>query len=95
MFIKRLFKLLKRKRMATKLGISFNRCSSFKLPCRIAINEKYHKLFLPDENGVKVAFIELLLDDCYGCRSLRQPVDTVLDIGANIGEYSLISARLR
>jgi FkbM family methyltransferase len=39
-----------------------------------------------------VAFVELLLDDCYGLRRLvrrREGVATILDVGANVGLFGL------
>jgi len=87
--IRRLMRLLKRRKSAARLGISFDRCATFHLPDQIVINGTRHRLSLPNENGVWVAFIELLLDDCYGCRQISQPVKTVLDIGANVGLFGI------
>jgi FkbM family methyltransferase len=90
--INRLITLLKRKQAAARLGISFNRSASFRVPDSIRLNGATQTIHLPDENGVKVAFIELLLDDCYGCRELQQrseSIQTVLDIGGNVGLFSI------
>ncbi len=49
-------------------------------------------LRLPAEYGVNVAFIELLLDDCYRLRRLSRQGETVariVDIGANVGLFGL------
>lgn len=91
MLINKVFKLIKRRRNAARLGIQFKRCADFHLPEKIWINGKWQALSLPDENGVKVAFIELILDDCYGCRKISSPVKTVLDIGANAGLFGMIA----
>ena len=51
---------------------------------------------LPEENGVKVAFIDLLLDDCYRCGELKhrgEDVKTVLDIGGNVGLFGLAARK--
>jgi FkbM family methyltransferase len=42
---------------------------------------------------MKHIFIEVLLDDCYGTQDLHEPVETVLDIGANVGLFS-VAARM-
>ena len=89
MLVRRLIQLINRKKVAVKLGIRFNRCSTFVLPEQIVIKGQHHRLSLPDEHGIKVAFIDLLLDDCYGCRELDDPVKTVLDIGANVGLFGI------
>lgn len=88
----RLFTLLKRKRVAGRLGIAFDRSASFRLPKSVSLNGTPQAIHLPEEIGVKVAFIELLLDDCYGCHQLQksgETIKTVLDIGANVGLFGL------
>lgn len=92
MFIHRLLQLYRRRRAARRFGFAFNRCADFQLPDHITINDDHHRLYLPNENGVKVAVIDLLLDDCYRCKELvksAQPVNTVLDIGANVGLFGI------
>jgi FkbM family methyltransferase len=91
--INRLITLMRRMKAASHLGISFNRSSSFRIPEFIRVNGVQQAIRLPlDENGIRVAFIELLLDDCYGCRRLRKrggSIKTVLDIGGNVGLFGL------
>ncbi|OGR53029.1 MAG: hypothetical protein A2049_04720 [Elusimicrobia bacterium GWA2_62_23] len=89
MLLRRLITLIKRNRAAAGLGVKFGRSASFSLPDKIMLGGKMYSLALPEENGVKVAFIDLLLDDCYGCRDVRAPVKTVLDVGANVGLFGL------
>jgi FkbM family methyltransferase len=43
---------------------------------------------LPEESGVRNAFIDILLDDCYGLDSMSE-ASTILDVGANVGLFSL------
>ena len=86
MIVDRISKLLRRRRMASKLGVPFYRSASFRLPDAICLNGSMKNLRLPDENGVKIAFIDLLLDDCYGCRALKNHganINTILDIGVS------------
>jgi FkbM family methyltransferase len=87
--LERLIILLKRRRAAAKFGIGFTRSAFFKLPGSINLHGIRHELKLPEENGIRVAFIELLLDDCYGCMSVTEPVKTVLDVGANVGLFGI------
>lgn len=90
--VKRIDTLLKRRKAAAELGVRFQRCASFRLPHVIKVNGRLQRLSLPEENGIKVAFIELLLDDCYGCGTLERRGDriqTVLDIGGNVGLFGL------
>lgn len=46
---------------------------------------------MPDEPCQRVAFVELLLDDCYHLRPLagRAKIRTIVDIGANVGLFGL------
>jgi FkbM family methyltransferase len=90
--MRRIAKLFRRRKCARQYGSSFARSADFRLPEYITLHGIRHKLVVPDENGVKIAFIELLLDDCYRCRELvgsPEPVSTILDIGANVGLFGL------
>lgn len=89
MFFGRLLQLYRRRRIAKQYGFIFKRSANFQMPDHININNNRHRLHLPDENGVKIAVIDLLLDDCYGLKKLAQPIRNVLDIGANVGLFSL------
>ena len=96
MLVKRLLQLLKRRKAAAKLGITFERSSTFHLPEKLFINGQLRNIRIPNEIGVQVAFVELLLDDCYKCGKLKrssQHIKTVLDIGANVGLFG-IAARI-
>ncbi len=94
MFVKRFLDLVKRRNRAKKLGLEFPRAESFKIPNEILINGDRKSVSLPIESGVKIAFVEILLDDCYGLEEVHQPILKVLDIGANVGLFS-IAARNR
>jgi len=84
--------LMSRRKSAANLGVRFSRCASFNLPSKMVINGKEIALNMPNENGIKVAFIDLLLDDCYGCHELRRKepqIKTILDIGGNVGLFGI------
>ena len=53
-----------------------------------------HQLHLPKDHGATIAFLDILLDDCYGLRAFPGEVAAVLDIGAHAGLFSL-AARMR
>lgn len=89
MMFGRLLKLIERQKRAKKLGVKFNRCASFKLPDHLTIGGNNKIVKLPIEIGVNVAFIDILLDDCYGLETLSHPIRKVLDIGANVGLFGL------
>lgn len=94
MSFKKLFNVIRRINRAKKLGIKFQRAASFKIPNNLLIDGERKTVSLPPEQGVKVAFVEILLDDCYGLEALSQPVVKILDIGANVGLFG-IAARNR
>jgi FkbM family methyltransferase len=79
---------------ALQLGCSFVRTSDFRLPNEIKLNGRRIETRFPNEIGVETAFLELLLSDCYGLRTVKGPVRKVLDIGANVGIFA-IAARQR
>jgi FkbM family methyltransferase len=89
----RLRVLFTRRARARNWGISFQRAASFVVPDSVILAGERHSLFVPFENGVRVAFLELLLDDCYGLRELSHDVTTILDIGANVGLFGLAARR--
>jgi FkbM family methyltransferase len=91
--IKRFLTLFSRRKRAARLGIKFRRAATFRIPGNIIICKKDTKLNLPLENGVKVAFLDILLDDCYCLERISSPVKTVLDIGAHAGLFG-IAARI-
>jgi FkbM family methyltransferase len=92
MILSRIYKFFVRKKNARKFGIRFSGSSNFKLPEKIILNGKWESVSFPNEHGIKVAFIELLLDDCYCCMEVKKPIKTILDIGSNVGLFGL-SAR--
>jgi FkbM family methyltransferase len=87
--------LVRRYLAARRLGLSFHRASTFKLPSRLHLQSgEWLQLQLPEDGGSRTAFIDLLLDDCYGLRRLPRKMLTVADIGCHAGLFS-IAARLQ
>lgn len=92
MFDNRVFKLIRRKVQANRLGIHFSRQQAFVLgipPASLRLNGRKVEINLPQEIGVATAFIEILMDDCYGLDAMPTSVQTVLDVGANVGLFGL------
>jgi FkbM family methyltransferase len=94
MVLQRVLNLVKRKHRAKKLGLEYQRAAEFEIPNSLVINGDRKTVSLPQDYGVKVAFVEILLDDCYGLDDLSKPILNILDIGANVGLFS-IAARNR
>lgn len=46
-------------------------------------------LAYPDELGVRMDFLVCLVDDEYGLHQMRTPISTIVDIGSNMGFFSL------
>lgn len=89
--INRFIKLLRRRNRARNLGFVFKRSAGFELPATISLFNETKGLYLPSEIGVKVAFLELLLDDCYQLSKIPSNITSVLDIGANVGLFGIAS----
>jgi FkbM family methyltransferase len=59
------------------------------LPSRLRLFGEELALKYPDDPTLISDVINILLDDEYGLGNIRSPVNTVVDIGANIGLFSL------
>jgi FkbM family methyltransferase len=88
----RVTQLAVRRRRARRFGFEFPRARDFRLPQTLLIGGRERALSLPENDGVRSAFIPIFLDDCYGLER-TSGVRTVLDIGANVGVFGL-AARL-
>ena len=91
--IDKFLQLLSRRRRAKRWGVSFERVKTFQLPQSLKLHGKSVDLHLPTKDaGMVSEFIEVMLDDCYKLESwqkrLRADV-TILDIGGNVGLFSL------
>jgi len=86
---------LRRRRNSLRFGVPFGRSRDAKLPARLRLNGSDVDLHAPNEAGVNADFVTIFLDDCYGLLDLTlPPKPRVIDIGANIGLFSM-AARLR
>jgi len=80
---------LVRRARAKELGCSFLRGPSFRTPKSIIMQGTRVDLLFPEEKGIKFAFVDIFLDDVYGLRNATSDYASILDIGANVGFFSL------
>lgn len=77
---------------ARRLGLPYFRTSSFNLPEAIKINGNFIRLDYPDEKGIFIDFLSIFLDDDYGLTEFRKNrISKIIDIGANVGFFSIAS----
>jgi len=74
---------------ALRLGIFFLRARWFKMPHAVRAAGKKVVLHYPPEHGVEVDFIGCCVRNDYGLRQQLKAVETILDIGANVGFFSI------
>jgi FkbM family methyltransferase len=74
---------------AAKLQLLWNGTTRFRLPRRFRFNSKLYCVDGPDEKTLAWVFRDVILDDEYGLNCLPRRPATILDIGGNIGLFSL------
>ena len=85
-------KFITRHKNARRLGLSYCRTSSFNLPETININGNSINLDYPEEKGIFIDFLSIFLDDDYGLAEFRKNnISKIIDIGANVGFFSIAS----
>ena len=89
MFVSKIKAFTDKRVRARKWGITLLLSQAFQIPAKVTLNGKSVQLNLPKEQGVSVAFSEIMFADCYGLLSTKGPINTVLDIGGNVGIFSL------
>lgn len=89
MLLNRITTFIQKRVRAREIGVTLWRIQDFRLPARLRLNGKTVPVLFPEERGVLVAFVELFFGDCYGLHQTTAPVETVLDIGANVGIFAL------
>jgi len=88
-FLKKWLRLRRRRKRAARLGFEFKRSAGFEPPKHIDVRGKRLKLSFPDEVGTVNDFLTIFLDDDYRLELHKWEVSTVLDIGANLGFFSV------
>ncbi len=87
--IHRIFLFMKRFLRARRYGVFFPGTSRFSPPHRIRLGAREVTLSFPDEIGLRSDFINVILDDEYGLHNMPFALERVLDVGANIGLFSI------
>jgi len=82
-------KNIKRLRKAARMGFLWPGTSRFSLPRKFKWKGRTWSLDTPSENTLNWVFRDLLIDDEYGLERLGPPPKTILDVGANVGMFSL------
>jgi FkbM family methyltransferase len=75
--------------MAKELEFLFIGTTYTRMPHHLRLFDKTVVLTYPNDRALLSDVINIFLDDEYGLRSICGPVKTVVDIGANIGLFSL------
>jgi FkbM family methyltransferase len=91
MIVHRVQLLIRRFLRARKFGISFTGTSGFVLPSRIDLCDRTVELSHSGKPETGLDFINVALDDEYGLNSLPFEPRTILDVGANVGLFSLMA----
>jgi hypothetical protein len=85
----RLLHHLKMARNARRFGIRFRRRATFSPPGKLLVNGRLVHLRFPLKEGVKWDFLTVFLEDAYGLASCGIPIRAILDIGGNVGFFSV------
>src|SRR5216683_2059284 len=91
----RISRWITRKLNSHRFGIPFTSSRKITVPSFLNLGGKIVHLKFPEEHGIRADFTGIFLDDCYGLQSIKlnNSVPKILDVGANIGLFSL-AARL-
>lgn len=87
--LQRVLRNVRMRRNARRFGVRFRRCASFELPSLVRIGGSSLRLSSLAEHGTTVDFMVCFLEDEYGLSSTKGDVRTIVDIGANMGFFSL------
>jgi FkbM family methyltransferase len=85
----RFLHLLRMVRNARRFGVRFHRRLTFCPPKQMVVNRRLIHLQFPLEEGVKWDFLAVFLEDAYGLANCGNPVRAILDIGGNVGFFSV------
>jgi FkbM family methyltransferase len=92
--ISRVLRLLVRQHRARNCGVSYFRAASFRMPTTIRINGREIALKFEKEAGVTNDFVGVFLDDMYALETLAAAPQTIVDVGANLGFFSMHARNL-
>lgn len=92
--IDRVTGLLRRRQRARRFRVPYSRDRSWRTPQEIEIRGIRLPLHLPRDQGTRIAFKDIFLEDVYGLLSLKETPERILDIGAHAGLFSLYARAL-
>jgi|SRR5579863_390968 len=72
-----------------RFGVPYFRGSNFNMPSSIRVANRIAPLSVPNEAGVNSDFVECFIYNIYGLGHGLEQVRTIVDIGANVGFFSL------
>lgn len=85
----RVFIRLKEMLRSWRFGFVALRRGSFEVPSTLRLGKKRILLQHPHDHGAKEDFLACFVDDVYGLARMTSKPRTILDIGANVGFFSL------
>jgi FkbM family methyltransferase len=77
---------------AARLGFLFYGTTRTRFPKAVRLCGKRQVISVPQEGGYLSDVIDVWLDDDYGLRAADPSLNTILDVGANVGVFSLWAA---
>lgn len=87
-----MLKYVNRYLRAKRIGIKFFRIKNFLLPKQIKIKNEIKVLSIPNNSTYTELFRDIILDDEYYLLKIKnKKIKTIIDIGANIGLFSVYS----
>lgn len=76
-----------------RFGFVYLRARGFKVPRKVFVDGKFVPLRYPADHGVHSDFFACFIRNDYGLRQKLPEVRTILDIGANLGFFSIAARR--
>jgi len=89
----RLLLLIRRSMIAASQGVRFTGTSQFQLPRRVRLCGRVIPIAAPPEGGLAFDYLNIWLDDEYGLKALPFTPAKIIDVGSNIGLFSLWALR--
>jgi FkbM family methyltransferase len=82
-------RLMRRAILAARLGVLFTGMSRFRIPSKFGYGRRRIFLQVPPEAGLSSDFVNVIIDDDYGLREMTIKPATIIDVGANVGLFSV------
>lgn len=86
--------LLRRRQRAKRMGFAYSRDRLWETPQEMRIAGRMVELSLPNDQGTRIAFRDIFLEDVYGLLTFGDKPRKILDIGGHAGLFSLYARAL-